>query len=245
MSLKQILDKTITKTINDYTQLIAKTYNLDATALLKIWNNGENLVVAQCEEKCEELDPVYLLKCKKPELKALCKQRGVRSTGTKAQLIGYLQGRKPDSAKKSTKKSTTAKKSTTTAKKSTTQVVKNIIKKVPVIAIRKNQYGNHEHPETHLVFDNKLKKVVGVQQDDGTVVALTKSDIDICNKFKFAYIIPDNLDTGKLDDEKVDELDEDEDEDEFDDEEEIEELEEEYEEELDDDELYEDYEEEV
>ena len=129
-------------------------------------------------------------------------------------------------------------------------LLKNMVKKVPVIAIRKNQYGNHEHPDTHLVFDNKLKKVVGVQQDDGSIASLTKLDIDMCNKFKFAYVLPDNLDNGKLDDEKVDELDDDLDDEEFEEEfEEVEEevFEEEFEEELDDDddELYEEYEEEV
>lgn len=250
MSLKQTLDNTIAKTINDYTQLIAKTYNLDATKLLELWNNGSTVAASEekSEEKSDELDPVYLLKCKKPELQALCKQRGVRSTGTKAQLIGYLQGKKPES---SSKKSTASSRKSSTKKSSTKKkpaIVKNIMKTVPVIAIRKNQFGNHEHPETHLVFDKKLKKVVGVQQDDGAITPLTKSDIDMCNKFKFEYVMPDNLDNGKLDDEKVEELDdeEEEEEEEFEEEEFEEEFEEELDEdELDDDELYEEYEEEV
>ena len=227
MSLKQTLDQTIENIMNNYTKLIADTYNLDSEKLLALWNDSQ----APCpkvetssqpqEEKSEELDHIFLVKCKKPELKALCKKRGVRCTGTKAQLIGYLQGKEPTSTKKNTKKSTkkNTKKST---KKSTkaSNLINNITKKVPVIAIRKNQYGNHEHPETHLVFDDKLKKVVGVQHDDGTVSQLTKTDIDICNKFKFSYVIPTNLDNSKLDDEKIEELDEEElDEEELDEEE--------------------------
>lgn len=253
MSLKQNIDNTIAKTIKDYTQLIAKTYNIDAAKLLELWENGKitdtqddttlrDDTTPQGDTKGDtDLDPVYLLKCKKFELQALCKKRGVRSTGTKAQLIGYLQGKKPSSPK--SKKSSEKKSS---EKKKESNLVKNIIKKVPVIAIRKNQYGNHEHPESHLVFDNKLKKVIGVQQDDGTVLSLTKSDIDTCNKFKFEYVIPDNLDNGKLDDEKVEELDEELD-DELDEEEFEEELVEELVEDSDDDELYEEeyYEEEI
>ena len=256
MSLKQTLDNAIDKTIKDYAQLIAKTYNLDADKLLELWNNGAKKSTKKIESESEtktsaDLDPVYLLKCKKPELQALCKKRGVRSTGTKAQLIGYLQGKEPTSSSKSKKSSS---KSSAKSKKSSAKkqapLLKNMVKKVPVIAIRKNQYGNHEHPDTHLVFDNKLKKVVGVQQDDGSIASLTKLDIDMCNKFKFAYVLPDNLDNGKLDDEKVDELDDDLDDEEFEEEfEEVEEevFEEEFEEELDDDddELYEEYEEEV
>ena len=238
MSLKQTLDKTIGNIINEYTKLIADTYNLDSGKLRALWEDSR----APChkaasqpqEEKSEELDPVYLLKCKKPELKALCKKRGVRCTGTKVQLIGYLQGKEPTPAKKS---STKSKSSGKKESKLIKNIVKNIVKKVPVIAIRKNQYGNHEHPETHLVFDDKLKKVVGVQRDDDTVSPLTKTDIDLCNKFKFSYVLPANLDSAKLEDEKVEELDE-----EFEeelDEEFEEELDEEFEEELEDDELYE------
>ena len=241
MSLKQTLEKTIENAIDKYAKVIADTYNLDKKKLLALWDDSEKssvqTSVQTSEEKFEELDPVYLIKCKKPELKALCKMRGVRCTGTKAQLIGYLQGKvhvsTPKKAKKDSKKE--AKKD---AKKEA-KVVKKLNKKIPIIAIRKNKHGNHEHPETRLVFDNKLKKVIGVQQDDGGIAPLTVEDIDLCNKFKFSFALPENLDSNKLDDETVDEL-EDEELDEVEEEElEEEELEEEEleEEELEEEEL--------
>ena len=239
MSLKQTLEKTIENAIDKYAKVIADTYNLDKKKLLALWDDSEKssvqTSVQTSEEKFEELDPVYLIKCKKPELKALCKMRGVRCTGTKAQLIGYLQGKvhvsTPKKAKKDSKKE---------AKKEA-KVVKKLNKKIPIIAIRKNKHGNHEHPETRLVFDNKLKKVIGVQQDDGGIAPLTVEDIDLCNKFKFSFALPENLDSNKLDDETVDEL-----EDEELDEVEEEELEEEEleEEELEEEELEEELEEE-
>ena len=82
---------------------------------------------------------------------------------------------------------------------------------IPTIAIRKNQFGNHEDPNTSFVFDRKTKKVIGKQNDDGTIQDLSKEDINICNKNKYEYILPFNLDKqSKLDDEKVEELDDDE-----------------------------------
>jgi hypothetical protein len=232
MSLKQVLNEAIGNIIHNYATLIAKKYTLDKSELLALWN-GEDAKESQVSEpKAKELDPVHLLKCNKPELKALCKQKGVRCTGTKAQLISYLQGKssiKAPPTKKSSKKSSVKKSD------KPPELVKNMVKKVPVIAIRKNQYGNFEHPETHLVFDNKLKKAIGIQGDDGSIITLTKHDIDICNKFKFSYVLPSNLDSNiKLEDETVDELEE-----ELEDEEELEE-------ELEDEEdaLYEEYEEE-
>ena len=225
MSLKQTLDEAIGNIFNNYVKLIAEKYTLDKSELLALWNSDKMSSYAP-DPKIRELDPVYLLKCKKPELKALCKQKGVRCTGTKAQLISFLQG---GSSTKETSTKKTSKKSSGKKSDKTPKLIKNMVKKVPVIAIRKNQYGNHEHPETHLVFDNKLKKAIGVQGDDGSIKALTKHDIDICNKFKFSYVLPSNLDSNtKLEDEMVEELEE-------------EELEEELE---DDDVLYEEYEEE-
>ena len=200
MSLKQTLEKTIENAIDKYAKVIADTYNLDKKKLLALWDDSEKssvqTSVQTSEEKFEELDPVYLIKCKKPELKALCKMRGVRCTGTKAQLIGYLQGKVHVSTPKKAKKDS----------KKEAKVVKKLNKKIPIIAIRKNKHGNHEHPETRLVFDNKLKKVIGVQQDDGGIAPLTVEDIDLCNKFKFSFALPENLDSNKLDDETVDEL---------------------------------------
>ncbi len=241
MSLKQTLDVTIKKVITEYTQLIANTYNLDTNKLLGLWNDSQSSSesVTQPNDPSEEkLDPVYLFKCKKPELKLLCKQRGLRCTGTKAQLIGYLHGKKPTSTTTKVSSKTKPKPKTKDKDNSDTKefsVLKNMIKKVPVIAIRKNQFGNHEHPETHLVFDNKLKKVIGVQADDGNILELNKEDIDLCNKFKFSYVTPMNLDSHtNLEDEKVEELDDEELEEEF------EEFEEEVLEDDDEDDLYED-----
>ena len=87
--------------------------------------------------------------------------------------------------------------------------------KTSTIPIRRNQFNNHEHPETCLVFCVKTKKVIGKQQDDGSVSQLTTDDIENCHKFKFEYFVPENLDNKtKLDDEKVEELEEEEEDDE-------------------------------
>ena len=50
----------------------------------------------------------------------------------------------------------------------------------PTISIRRNQFGNHAHPETGLIFDIKTKKVIGKQNDDGSIEELTAKDIAFC-----------------------------------------------------------------
>ena len=95
----------------------------------------------------------------------------------------------------------------------TATVVKKLSNANSTVAIRRNVHGNHEHPETSFVFDPKTKKVTGKQNENGQVDPLTEEDIDICNKYKFSYVLPDNLDSKTtLDDEHVEELDEEDDE---------------------------------
>ena len=212
MSLTKSLEKVITDTIKQYIEVIASKYGLDSNKLLADWHTNQGVEVNQGVQgnikevtetgKFDKLDAVYILKCKKPELKALCKQRGLPCTGTKAVLIGHLQGKAP--VAKAKRKAKTK----VTAKKLEPKSLSKLKAQIPVIAIRKNQFGHHEHPETGFIFDTKLKKVIGTQQEDGNVKELTKEDINICNKFKFSYVLPTNLDSGAtLEDEVVEELD--------------------------------------
>ena len=80
------------------------------------------------------------------------------------------------------------------------------------------------------MFNNKEKKVYGKQNSDGSIEPLTKDDINLCNKYKFDYFIPDNLNKESKDDNDLDEeeeeledLEEDEDVEEIEEEEELEE----------------------
>lgn len=52
------------------------------------------------------------------------------------------------------------------------------------ITVRKNIYGNWEHPATNLVFDRFSREVCG-KQGTGVILPLTEEDIDLCNKYKF------------------------------------------------------------
>ena len=67
------------------------------------------------------------------------------------------------------------------------------------------------HEQSKLVFDKDSKHVIGKQCDSGKVLNLTSEDIENCNKFRFEYILPDNLDVNStsLKNVKVAELDDD------------------------------------
>ena len=124
-----------------------------------------------------------LNKLKKTDLVALCKKYNLKTTGKKSVLIERINKR--DKLGKLVQKG----------------------KPVSVIQIRKNTFGNYEHLETGFIFNKQEQKVIGVQNKDGTVQTLTKADLELCNKFKFTYDLPEILDEVNVE-EEVEELDE-------------------------------------
>jgi len=142
-------------------------------------------------EQCELLQPSKLTKMKKAELTLLCKKYKIKCSGKKDdliyRLIKYSKGEDPDDNK--TAKSSSSSKN----KKSKASILQKISSQIPSIELRKNKYGNYEHFDTHFVFCKINKIVIGKQSDDGSISQLTPVDINICNKYKFKYTLPENL----------------------------------------------------
>lgn len=201
MSLETTVINALVKVRDQFIKRVAERYGHPVEELESLWENG---VKSKKKVSIKDLGPNVspeLIKMSKPELVELCKAKNLRYSGTKAVLIERLTN--GDSAPKKVSK---APKKESKASKS--KVVKKLIAQVPSIEVRRNAHGNHEHAETGLVFDRKTKKVIGTQNSDGSINTLTEDDIDTCNRFKFEYVLPDNLDNNE--DEAVDELDEEE-----------------------------------
>lgn len=156
-------------------------------------------------------------KMAKTELTALCKARGLKTSGTKSDLIARISGNappeKPPQKSKSPQKSSTAKKE---SKKDQPFVsdgskIKSIIQSQQITyKITKNEFGNFVHGETNLVFDKDKKLFYGKQMPSGSIAQLTDEDIETCNKFKFKYELPVNLGSSAAGPSKDFELDDDE-----------------------------------
>lgn len=198
MSFCQSVTKAVDTVVEKYISAVAEKYNLPKEELLELWAGKE----ASSNIATGDLDPLYLAKALKPELVKLCKERGLPTKGTKPELIAILQGGKVTEKEPSAKK-------TTTEKKNVPEILKQLKVNIPTVPIRKNKFGNMEDPKTSFVFDRKTKKVIGKQLENGTIAELTKDDINICNREKYEYVLPSNLDRqSTLEDEKVEELDE-------------------------------------
>jgi len=132
----------------------------------------------QTEESIEK----KLLTKKKNELVEICKSKNLYITGTKKNLVDRILGReKPKNTKK--KKNV----------KSNPTIIDHLVSKLEKIEITKNEHGNYHHSNTNLVFDKETQKVVGKQLNNGEIQPIDAEMIDLCNKYKFSFVLPENL----------------------------------------------------
>ena len=188
MSMHNIIHTSIEKHLGIFLQKVSQKYNLNIDDLTTEWNEYDGSKPKEPKEpkptpEDPTLDVLDLSKCLKSELQEMCKEKGIKHTGTKPELIAALTG---DS--------------------DLPPVLKKLVATIPTVSITRNKFGNHEHTTTGLIFDKKTKKVTGKQNKNGAVDILTADDINICNKYKFSYNLPSNID--KITDVHVDDLDE-------------------------------------
>jgi hypothetical protein len=219
------LQQTVNKVINDHLQkfferVTAKHSNISKKELEELWNSSEVLTQSSSDvdDDCPkflapptDITHEYLLKCLKPELVGLCKKYNVKTTGTKNDLLAALR-EKLFSNKTETEETTSITTKPTSSAKKTVEppVIKKLSATIPTVAISRNKFGNHEHTETSFIFDKKSKKVIGKQNPDGSIDELTEDDINLCNKHKFEYVLPNNLDKNAKNNATIDELDDEE-----------------------------------
>lgn len=229
MNFSSQLNKAITNVLHSYIEEISNKYNIDKTELFNLWDgqsesknkeiktsskNSDRKVNSLQEGSLRDMPKVNkdnqndllnkesLNKLTVPDLKVMLSNKGLKVSGTKVELIDRLLASSTSGAKgenEGVSKNTS---------KPTRSEVKTPISQ-PIFQLRRNNFGNYEHEETHLVF-NSDKKVIGMQKQDGKIEPLCKLHVDLCNKYKFEYIIPENLDSNKnLNNVKVSEIDDD------------------------------------
>jgi hypothetical protein len=232
MSLSEGIQIVINNTILKYIDTVSSKYKIDKNELSSLWFGSEDTVIdiKKSDIQQETKKDNTLLKMTKTELVELCKSKGLKISGSKQELADRILNAETN------KKESLFTDINKSSQKSSPTVIKKLVEKIPSIQIRRNKFDNFVHEETGLVFNNKTQKVYGKQNSDGTVSDLTSEDIDLCNKYKFSYYIPDNLDKkSNIKDIDIKDLDDSEDVEEVEDdvdEEEYEEYEEEEEEEF-------------
>ena len=198
--------------VNKFTVEVSSKYNIDLGELQNMWvaSSGNSVgsvskkVVSNPEQVKVGNSFDELNKLLKSDLQAMCKNKKQKSTGTKLELINRLLqcngDTKGDSEKdpKGDSKGDPKGDSENGCKggTSTANIIKQLSTNIPTLMIRKNKFGNYEHQESGLIFNPGSKKVIGTQDSTGNILTITSEDIELCNKYKFEYCIPENLNTA-------------------------------------------------
>ena len=154
MSFSKKIQKSVDDTIQDFIKNISKTYNIDYTDIYNIWNNGYDIKNLNTIEAQAQNNPISnsnpkddkqkiiinLNKLTKPELIEMCKNKSLKTKGTKAELVELLS---QDELK---------------VTKPSDFIIKKLVAAIPPISIKRNKFNNYEHEETSFVFNNKEKK---------------------------------------------------------------------------------------
>ncbi len=179
MSLLANINLAIDQNLDTFILRIIKQFNISSSKedIKQLWNS----------ESKSTFDMSKILSASKQELVAECKKRNLKVSGKKSELVARLTGKTHEKK--------------TPEKKKSPKIIDKIKKcESKVIQIRKNKFGNYEHADTKFILDKDTQKVIGLQNDDGSIDPLTDAHVDLCNKFKFAY------DLSKSPDEKIEEL---------------------------------------
>jgi hypothetical protein len=220
-SLTKSFNSLLVSTIDNFATVAAEELNVDKEALLTIWNR----------EACDEVK-VTAAKAKKPAAAAAKKK--TETSGSKCEYVktkgaseGELCGCKVSTDSKSGKyctrhlaqenpeKKAPAKKAgakptkAAEKKEASSEVLKTPLSSAKK-AVRRNKFDNYEDPQTGFILDH-TKTVIGRQNPDGTIDALTLEDIETCKRLQYNFKTPDNLTSKKDKDDDEEEL-EDEDE---------------------------------
>ena len=203
MSLRNTLFKSIDESISRFILEVSNKYDINNSELENIWGSTLTKISVsssftssvsssftssvsskeEVKEKPKDSNVSDLEAMKVSELKALCKAKGIKSGGKKADIVKRIVDF--DSGE------SVSKNKTVSSKKNKNNIMKFLSKGKETIIIDENKHGNQEHKETGFVFNNE--KVIGVQQEDGTIRELNEEDIDKCNCYKFEYKLPENL----------------------------------------------------
>lgn len=204
--------------INNLLDKVSSKYNIPKSELIKLYE-GDNKSIdnnnivneTKKENNTNTQTDETLNKMNKNELIELCRMKNIKVSGSKSELIHRLLNNTNSSSANIDKPQKTVSSLFQAQNKqnianNTPPVIKKLSEKKEVIQIQKNKFGNFEHSGTSFIIDQKTKKVIGKQNSDGTISNLVVSDIDLCNKYKFDYNIPENLDEKEEEEDYEEEL---------------------------------------
>ena len=193
MSFLNLVSTSVDGIVHEFLNQVSSTYNISIDDLKVLWNNNDkiNLSIKENAPVQKMTNDAELNNLSKTELQNHCKVRGLKVTGTKQEMISRLTGVPLSAIPSKPKPKSKSKKSVEPTVQP--KVIKTLQSQIHLVKIEKNSFGNFVHSDTQFVFDRVSQQVTGKQNINGSIELLTVADIEICNKYKFKYVLPNNL----------------------------------------------------
>ena len=189
--------------INSFMTLLCEEFSLDRAAVDAVWSrvavHSDDVGVEETkgdspdEPAAEGYTEEQLRKKTIMMLKGILRDQGKRLVGKKDELIARILGNDTTKASSTPSRQKLTKKPKSAKARDQTTLGRIYEANRPKVTVRVNEHGNHEHPDTRLVFRGTPPLVYGVQQDDGSIAQLTEETIALCNQYAFKYEQPSNL----------------------------------------------------
>lgn len=155
--------------------------------LVKPLNKKDSLLLEEAKQFIVQEMPSMKMTIDK--LKNICKNKGLKVSGKKEDLLNRIDH--PDNPEHKSR----GKKNIRFKGCDASKIIAKLQGPVSRLAIRKNDSGHYVHLETNLVFHPQTQKVSG-KWVNGKVMTLTGEDIQVCKSLRVEYDLPENLDLG-------------------------------------------------
>lgn len=175
---KDLLSRINEKDISDTINMIEKKFQISRSSLNTIFDsfkktytkNDNSSYLTTSQDSSESF-----VNLKVSELKKKCKEKGLKLSGCKKDLIKRLNN----------------------VNKKSNGIISKLCS-INSVVISRNEFGRYVHRDTQFVFDPETKMVIGKQSENGEVIGLSKEDVKRCQHYSFDFILPENL--NSLDD---------------------------------------------
>lgn len=199
--------------ISNILEKISVKFNIKFPELVKYVNSLNDVSTKSTENVEEEKEGENFDSYSAAVLKEKCRVQGLKVSGTKTELISRLKNPTDPSSvarpKKTDSKTSSSNHSEEVNSKLTSKLISSLTSSKKLVS--KNKYGNLEDPLTHLIFDKKTGKVIGVQsQTSSEIIQLDEESMELCDQYRYPYDVPKNIDKNtNLDNTQIEELEED------------------------------------
>lgn len=208
-SLSKNIYSVVSSAVDEFIDLLVAEFDLDKEKVVNVWNtkasaelavvSGKSIVKRAPRKKAESVSGdkktciyTYVKGAKEGEL---CNAKVIDDSESGSYCKKHIAHENAKEVKKT--KKAPVKAPVRGKKAEAVEEKKNVISALkattPTVSIKMNARRRYYHSDTGLIFDRNTREVYGREDDEGELIPLKASDIELCKQYGFKYRLPENL----------------------------------------------------